>query len=1052
MKKLARTSLLAIISLLFSANLFAQANGTLNFQVMGIETGDRSVVSFGSDAYLETKTITQDGDYVFENLPTGKHFIKIEAAGYNLPNAQTVIVKEDGSVDPVVGIKLVITKMSGDSDEWTHHWSEDVSNSGYTKTSYINNPPTIEFLGKQIVPSNVPSVGILYSEYDIILSDDEEIWSLEYAYRLLETIKTIPIRHWDRPKLSKFILTKDHLYLDIDAVDVGDGLEVRISQDAFFYANPFLVSLDGVRGRFFSKRLHHALVNYITDFGREEGRVDHILRERFGCSIFPPDYTELTRYTTGEDAGRFQKFMPGEAVSIINMFEEMPEGMHKIPQLKYLIRRVNGHDHPIHPNAAAVAWQMETGYIEFMEKAFGGTTTSEATLRLIIHEKAHYLWHFIFSKELKDDWIEIGGWYEDPNAPDGWATTKTTEFVSSYAHGINPDEDMAESIAYYLKNPEKFMSRSLPKYEFIRDRVMHGVRYISKIPDHLTFEVLNLFPDYDYPGKIKRIDVRVSGAPEDDKTVTVEIELNNMEGFNDGASGGHIRPWSPIFTDTEGNKQQHDAGMWLSPVNGNPHILRGETTISKYSKSGFWVVGQIIVNDIHGNQRFEGRNDFVWNMFVNNPLEDLEPPQYIENSLNYQLLDTVVWDNYNDIERNAQILRVTWEATDNIGIGGTVIRLMSDGSYSWGDSWGRYDAQTQTATVDFLITEYFPNANYFTTFMMIKDFAGNGKNIRFSDSPLDRPIQYIYVETINPDTVAPEIDLNRMTVFAEPTNPENPDGETKVTITYFARDNKSGLDQVTYKLRDPQGIDHRAYHYHRNFYTPYFAGDPTVWEKYVINIILPKGSAPGIWGLAEMGVMDKARNERNYNFVETIIFIPDDSMTDFVLFANLEDDTIASMKITSESNDVFGFNYRIINEDTGEELSGNVAANNIHTANLNVDVSDISDGILLVIVQIRDENDQITAIRNVRLQKGTVSIQATVEYDIFLYPNPVKNDLYIQSEHPVQKIEVYTVAGDLVMEKPAFTEKIEMRALLSGVYFVRIYTENKIIIRKVIKE
>ena len=50
----------------------------------------------------------------------------------------------------------------------------------------------------------------------------------------------------------------------------------------------------------------------------------------------------------------FQSFAPTELVSIINMFEEMPEGFHKISHLNYLIRRQNGQKHPIYPESGAL--------------------------------------------------------------------------------------------------------------------------------------------------------------------------------------------------------------------------------------------------------------------------------------------------------------------------------------------------------------------------------------------------------------------------------------------------------------------------------------------------------------------------------------------------------------------------------------------------------------------------------------------------------------------------------------------------------------------------
>jgi hypothetical protein len=1065
MDNMRKTILFVAISLLLGAGpLSAQSVGTLNYTVQGLQSGDRSVVSFGAEGYLKTQAITEDGSYDFTNIPAGEYFIKIEANGYNLPPAQTVIVHGDGTIDPVVGIRLVITKMESDSTVWTHSWSEDVSNSGYTTTAYINHPPTIEFLGVQIVPSDVPFMSVLQNSYNIILSDEEEAWTQEYAYRLVETLKTLPCfsrynMATGQTKPAKFVLTEEHLFEDITLTD-HDGVAqtVRISKDCFAYANPFLVNLDGVRGRFFSKRLHHALVDFATDFGKDTGRVNSILQERFGCTTDVPDYSALTAGITNEDVGRFQAFNPDELVSIINMYEEMPEGFHKTPHLNYLVRRLNGTKHPLYPAAAAVAWCVDNGYIEFMETAFGGDANGFETLRLILHEKTHFLWAFSFSEEIKNEWIELGGWYSDPNSGSGWSTTKDTEFVSAYAHAVNPNEDMAESVAHYLKDPDLLQSRSLPKYEFIRDRIMHGTRYISKIPDHLTFEVLNLYPDYDYPGKIKRLDIKVGGKPEEDKTVTVEIELNHMEGFEDGASYAFTRIESPFFIDVNGEKRSQFIDMYLGPVDGNSFILRGSVSVSKYSKTGYWTAGDIVVSDIQGNQRFEGRNDCVWNMYVNNPLEDLEAPKYVPGSLNYQVTDTVV------AGRNAQNLRITYKIADNIGVENTYAGVNRANTPHTTSAYGTYNSETQMATSDMLITEYYPFGYYWVVSLIFSDYAGNSKYVYFSDSPLDQPIQKIYIETPNPDTEAPEVDLNRITVQAEPTHPDAPDGETLVTINYYARDNKSGLGKVSYCLRDPQGIDHFEYHYHRNFHTQYFDGTPTAWERYTIKCVLPQGSAPGIWGLSELSIADKALNGRGYNFVETIIFEPDDSTTDYVLFADIKSNHIVDLEIASETTAIFGFSYRIINEETGEEIAGEVmngqpqhsshlrAARSAHSQYAAVDVSSMSDGKLLVVVQIKNAEGEVVGVRSGAVVKRALTGISKIEkQDVTIYPNPVKHDLYIQSEAPIRRVEIDHLSGVHVAVKENVNKKINISDLPNGTYLVRIYTDAGAVTKKIIK-
>ena len=72
-------------------------------------------------------------------------------------------------------------------------------------------------------------------------------------------------------------------------------------------------------------------------------------------------------------------------MQLINTFEEMPAGMHGIPELKYLVRRLDGTPNPLRPQAPAVAWT-GAGYIEFMDTAFLQGSIS-AIHRLILHEK-----------------------------------------------------------------------------------------------------------------------------------------------------------------------------------------------------------------------------------------------------------------------------------------------------------------------------------------------------------------------------------------------------------------------------------------------------------------------------------------------------------------------------------------------------------------------------------------------------------------------------------------------------------------------------------------
>ena len=155
-----------------------------------------------------------------------------------------------------------------------------------------------------------------------------------------------------------------------------------------------------------------------------------------------------------------------------------------------------------------------------------------------------------------------------------------------------------------------------------------------------------------------------------------------------------------------------------------------------------------------------------------------------------------------------------------------------------------------------------------------------------NDEAIDEAPQTIEVQTILPDITPPELDVNRITVQAEPTRPEEPNGETRVRITFRIRDNISGYNSSGLLLRDPQGVEHHFDHLHRDFYRIYHQGDPTVWETYEKTILLPVGSIPGIWGLAQMTVEDKAQNILRSDFTEIVrleVIDPDSQVIAFAI-------------------------------------------------------------------------------------------------------------------------------------------------------------------------
>ncbi len=766
-----------------------------------------------------------------------------------------------------------------------------------TESATVVEPVQVVILDEAIaVPSYSASLALM-RKYSVHLGPE---WSAGHAYRLLQTFESIPQRTNDsyeetrKLPTSVWRLSSRHILNDIEIEDRDEERIVTVAEEAFVHAIPLLAEIDGVRGRYFSKRLHRAVVRFVTEDGTDRYAIDRILEQRYGVSIRIPDYSELTKHTTGEHAGSFQQFKHEEILAIVSMLEEFPAGMLTTPGLKYLVRRLDGLPNPVRAGAPAVAWT-GAGYIEFMESAFQGTDIAFIH-RLVLHEKAHFLWDYLFDAQLKADWIEVGGWYENPDDKDGWSTTKQVEFVSAYAHGVNPNEDMAESISFYIVNPDRLRSRSPAKYEFIQDRVMHGTRYISQIRQDLTFEVYNLWPDYVYPGRIIGIDIQVTGAPEEDKQVTITLQLHG-ESDLDTATQGYTRIFSEkgTFIDTHFYPID-DNGQRV----GESHVLRSNPiTISRYAAGGYWAPDTIRIGDANESERYSSQTDFGWKLYIDNPLADYEAPVYVPNSLRLSLseAETQRGERY-------QIVTARWQVIEDNAVNRCTISMNDEhsetysirGSNSYSREAGKIVAQKGEVEANIIVPDYKQSGIYQVVYIRVRDIAGNSSGVYFTDRNFhvagEDPIRAteapatIEIQTRFPDITPPELDLNQITIKAEPTNPEAPNGETRVDITFRVKDNISGYSSSRLHLRDPQGVRHGFSHYGPNHNLGpdpnlYFIGDPTVYQTYQKTVLLPIGSPPGTWGLSDMTLNDMAANPLRVDFTEIVRFeVTEDSPYD----------------------------------------------------------------------------------------------------------------------------------------------------------------------------
>ena len=303
------------------------------------------------------------------------------------------------------------------------------------------------------IPNDNP-MSQLEEKYSVYL---DATWTRKDAAMLLNAFESI------YPNLnlqfSRWNISDDDLENGIKIESKGKSKLVTISRNVF----PIEESKEVVSP---GKHLYYAVVQFITENGTNRTIIELILQERYG--IFVPSHDSLPPETKNKAIKRFSDFENDDLMLIISVFEEFPQALHKIPRLKYIVRRI---DHDDGENRGVSHALTTRGYIEFAESILIRSNTNRAR-HVTAHEKAHFLWAYVFNREIRAEWTKLGGWYPDATSEWGWSTSKDqSTFVSAYASERNPNEDMAESIANYLLYPDILRSCCPEKYEFIH-RIM----------------------------------------------------------------------------------------------------------------------------------------------------------------------------------------------------------------------------------------------------------------------------------------------------------------------------------------------------------------------------------------------------------------------------------------------------------------------------------------------------------------------------------------------------------------------------------------------------
>jgi hypothetical protein len=152
-----------------------------------------------------------------------------------------------------------------------------------------------------------------------------------------------------------------------------------------------------------------------------------------------------------------------------------------------------------------------------------------------------------------------------------------------------------------------------------------------------------------------------------------------------------------------------------------------------------------------------------------------------------------------------------------------------------------------------------------------------------------------------------------------------------------------------------------------------------------------------------------------------------------------------------------GANPQSIELGTAYSELGATATDNIDgdiTANISIDASAVNVntvGDYTVTYNVSDANGSAAEeVTRTVIIESSLSTEDNTKNIVKVYPNPVKDKLYIQGLLKPTKISVYNVLGKLVLSKITLSE-INVNNLQSGIYIIKVKEEQKEILLKFIK-
>lgn len=165
------------------------------------------------------------------------------------------------------------------------------------------------------------------------------------------------------------------------------------------------------------------------------------------------------------------------------------------------------------------------------------------------------------------------------------------------------------------------------------------------------------------------------------------------------------------------------------------------------------------------------------------------------------------------------------------------------------------------------------------------------------------------------------------------------------------------------------------------------SGNPGIWRKYKVSTLLPRGSAPGLWGVESIDLYDRANNVKHYNFVELVRFDLEKDIEGEAVDPKVE---ILNKKVNARNVDSINmaiscvncknkiFRARIYSDMGGNSVvyEGTMTADSITIKNIKL--TGVNDGILYTTVFMMDSTRKLLGIGKSNYTKDVIAPKSSI--------------------------------------------------------------------------